>query len=73
MPFFWFVPAFVWKGLAITALLGGVYFYVHNEGAKSAVEKIEAANAKSVSVAHKGSAGTRNPAARGVRDPYTVD
>lgn len=42
-------------------------------GAAKAVAKIEAKNNEAVSIAGKAGAASRNPSARGVRDPYTVD
>lgn len=67
------VPAIVWRGLASLAIIFGVVAYLENRGAEKAIRKVEKANAQGVYVARQGGSGTRNPAARGVRDPNTVD
>lgn len=52
------------------ALLMGYTMKQRSIGARSAVAKIEAKNNEAVSIAGKAGSASRNPSARGVRDPY---
>ncbi len=57
---------------AVAALIaaGGLWYGVEQRGAKRAVAKIEARNAKAIANADTAGAASRNPKSRGLRDPY---
>jgi hypothetical protein len=64
---------YVFAGGVGAALLVGYTIKQRNIGAAGAVAKIEAKNNAAVSDAGKAGSASRNPSARGVRDPYSID
>lgn len=65
MPWFAFVPVWLWKALASLVLIGGVVMYLESRGAEKAIAKVERSNDKAIDLAHRGASGVR-----GMRDPY---
>lgn len=60
-------------GASVALLIVAFGSHQRNIGAAKAVAKIEAKNNEAVSIAGKAGSASRNPSARGVRDPYTID
>jgi uncharacterized membrane protein YczE len=63
---------YVFTGGVFVALLVGFTIQQRNIGAAKAVAGIEAKNNAAVNTAGKAGSASRDPSARGVRDPYTT-
>lgn len=60
-------------GGGILAFVGAFAWQQQNVGARKAVAKIERQEIKNVSKARSAGAKSRDPNARGVLDPYSID
>jgi hypothetical protein len=57
----------------VLAFVGAFAWHQQNVGARKAVAKIERQERKNVEKANRARGKSRDPRARGVRDPYSVD